>query len=83
LIEEGLEEGCLINGGREVVIIIGGEEGEEVAFAVEDVGRGGEEGEEEEKETDKRAFWAGLFDGNRGGLEGGEGRGFFLHLRLG
>ena len=83
MIEEGLEEGCLINGGREVVIIIGGEEGEEVAFAVDDVGSGGEEGEEEENETGLSTLGTGLFDRNRGRLEGGESRGIFLDLRLG
>ena len=63
--------------------VVGDEEGEEVAFAVDGPEGGGEEGEEEEGQADGGALRSGLLDGDGGGLEEGEGGGVFLHLGLG
>ena len=65
------------------LLVIGEDEGKEVAFAVDGIYGGEEEGEEEEDEADLSSGGTCLLDGYRGGLEEGEGGGVFLHLGLG
>ena len=65
------------------LLVIGEDEGKEVAFAVDGIYGGEEEGEEEEDEADLGSGGTGLLDGYGSGLQEGEGRGILLHLGLG
>ena len=53
-----------------------------MVLAVDSPKGGGQEGKEQERETDDGALGTGLADGYRSGLEQGEGRSVFLNLSL-
>ena len=65
------------------MILAEAEEGLELGFLVEDPDGGADESEEEEDQYHLGTLGTGLLDGDGGTLDGGEGRGLLLHLRLG